>query len=61
MPGTAWTLFNTVRPSSSIFAASARMITSYGPVTDSAIVTPAIPPMAFVTLPAFPTSVWIRM
>ena len=36
---------------------SARMITSYGPVTPSAKVTPEIADTAVATLEAFPTSV----
>ena len=38
MPGTPCTFANTVRPKSSILADSARIITSYGPVTPSAMV-----------------------
>mgnify|MGYP003332900561 CR=1 FL=1 len=41
--------------------ASQRMITSYGPVTPSAKVTPEIAETAFVTEDALPTSVWIKM
>jgi len=50
MPGTPCTFANTVRPKSSILADSARIITSYGPVTPSAIVTPAIAETALATM-----------
>jgi hypothetical protein len=40
MPSTAWIRATTSLPSSSTFLASARTITSYGPVTSSAWVTP---------------------
>ena len=57
IPATACTFAKTVRPRSSMLADSARMITSYGPVTPSAIVTPAMAETAFATLEALPTSV----
>jgi hypothetical protein len=57
MPGTPCTFANTVRPKSSMLADSARMITSYGPVTPSAMVTPAMADTALATLEALPTSV----
>src|SRR6266511_2622320 len=61
MPSTAWTLATTSLPSSSTLRASARAITSYGPVTPSATCTPWIAPTVLATAPALPTSVWMRM
>lgn len=57
IPGTACTLDKMTRPKSSIDGASARMITSYGPVTPSANVTPGIADTDLATLDALPTSV----
>src|SRR4051794_29953732 len=50
-----------MRPSSSIDDASARRITSYGPVTSSACTTPGSERTAATTSDALPTSVWMRM
>src|SRR5205807_10626287 len=61
MPGTFWTRATTSLPSSSTLRASARTITSYGPVTSSACVTPLMAATSLATCAALPTSVWIRM
>src|SRR3954452_9391617 len=61
MPSRFCTLETTSLPSSSTLRASARTITSYGPVTSSARVTPLTWAMAEATSAALPTSVWIRM
>src|SRR5207237_4097119 len=61
MPSTAWILATTSLPSSSTLLASARTMTSYGPVTSSAEDTPLMAATSFATWAAFPTSVWIRM
>lgn len=51
----------TSRPRSSTLRAFARTITSYGPVTSSAIETPSMPEISVATDAALPTSVCIRM
>src|SRR6266511_2174429 len=61
MPSTDCTLATTSLPSSSTLRASARTITSYGPVTSSARVTPLMFAISRATRAALPTSVWIRM
>src|SRR5688572_32868534 len=61
MPSIIWTRLTTIFPSSSTVDASARAITSYGPVTSSADTTPSIPSTSVATWAALPTSVWIRM
>src|SRR3954464_475671 len=61
MPGTPCTFATTSLPSSSTLRASARTMTSYGPVTSSATVTPLISAIAAATAAALPTSVWMRM
>src|SRR5690349_22990235 len=61
MPSTCWTLATTNRPRSSTVSAWARTITSYGPVTSSAWMTPGILLIVSATVDALPTSVWIRM
>src|SRR5205807_2826750 len=61
IPSTPWMRATTSLPRSSTFFASARTITSYGPVTSSAESTPLICAAAFATDAALPTSVWIRM
>ena len=61
MPSIAWIRATTSFPRSSTLSASARTITSYGPVTSSALVTPTVSRTALATDAAFPTSVWIRM
>src|SRR3954453_19473177 len=61
MPGTFCTRATTSLPSSSTLRASARTITSYGPVTSSARVTPWTSAICAATSAALPTSVWIRM
>src|SRR3954471_13673435 len=61
MPSTPCTFATTILPSSSTFLASARTITSYGPVTSSAWVTPLSSAISRATAAALPTSVWIRM
>src|SRR3954452_7888018 len=61
MPSIIWTLLTTMRPSSSTVSASARAITSLGPVTSSALATPATARACSATVAAVPTSVWMRM
>src|SRR6266581_3250373 len=61
IPSTAWILATTSFPRSSTLRASARTITSYGPVTSSAAVTPLIWATSLATCAALPTSVWMRM
>jgi 2-phospho-L-lactate guanylyltransferase len=61
MPSTDWMPPVTRRPSSSTFSASARTMTSYGPVTSSAWVTPEMAAICLATSAALPTSVWTRM
>src|SRR5690606_12417414 len=61
MPSTCWTLATTMRPRPSTVSAWSRTITSYGPVTSSAWMTPGILPIRSATVDALPTSVWIRM
>jgi hypothetical protein len=61
LPSRLCTFETTSLPSSSTLRASARTITSYGPVTSSARVTPFTWAMARATSAALPTSVWIRM
>src|SRR4029079_14447834 len=61
MPSRFCTFETTSLPSSSTLRASARTITSYGPVTSSAMVTPLTWAMAVATSAALPTSVWIKM
>src|SRR4029450_113324 len=61
IPSTAWTRATTSLPRSSTLSASARTITSYGPVTSSADCTPSMSAIALATWAALPTSVWIRM
>jgi D-alanine-D-alanine ligase len=61
IPGTPWIFATTSLPSSSTLRASLRTITSYGPVTSSAIVTPLSAAIAVATAAALPTSVWMRM
>src|ERR1041384_7888690 len=48
-------------PSWSTVSASARTMTSYGPVTSSAVATPVMPEISEATAAALPTSVWMRM
>src|SRR5262249_53556546 len=61
MPSRFCTLETTSLPSSSTLRASARTITSYGPVTSSARVTPLTWAISRATSAALPTSVWMRM
>src|ERR671925_217306 len=61
MPSTDWTLATTSLPRSSTLVASARTMTSYGPVTSSADCTPSMSAIDLATCIALPTSVWIRM
>src|SRR4051794_8573456 len=60
MPSTDWMRATTSLPRSSTVSASARTITSYGPVTSSASVTPGADRTSDATAAALPTSVWIR-
>jgi hypothetical protein len=48
-------------PNSSMFGATARTITSYGPVTADTSETPGTSRSAAATAAARPASVWIRM
>ena len=59
-PFTDWILETIVRPSSSMLSASARAMTSYGPVTTSADVTPSSCSTALATADASPTSDCMR-
>src|SRR5260370_30190608 len=61
IPSTPWMRATTSLPRSSTFFASARTMTSYGPVTSSAESTPLICAADFATAAALPTSVWIKM
>ena len=61
MPSMAWILATTMRPSSSMSFASARTMTSYGPVTSSAARTPSMAATCVATCAALPTSVRMRM
>src|SRR4051812_2544825 len=61
MPSRFCTFDTTSLPRSSTLRASARTITSYGPVTSSAAVTPLIWATSLATWAALPTSVWMRM
>src|SRR5690606_2009583 len=61
MPSTFWTLATTSWPRSSTLSASARTMTSYGPVTSSELATPGSPAISAATDAALPTSVWMRM
>src|SRR6266545_6861536 len=57
-PSTAWILATTSLPSSSMSAASASAMTSYGPLTTSDEKTLSIRAISLVTLAELPTWTW---
>ncbi len=59
-PLMAWMRDTTSSPRASMLLASARTMTSYGPVRGWAWWTPLISATALATWPAVPTSVWMR-